>query len=151
MNKTQLENQTKGARPTLHVQAPDNDTLKGLVERAADSLKDAKSKANSAATRFNAAYSAAFCLARVALEACGYRIAGAEGHRTTVFQNLANTLEWRPERWRPLEDTHRLRNRFEYGDLVEVSEAQLNAAIGGAQDLLEDVQRAFPHVKPTRR
>ena len=60
MNKTQLENQTKGVRPTLHAQQPDLETLKGLVERAADSLKDARSKANSVATRFNAAYSAAF-------------------------------------------------------------------------------------------
>jgi uncharacterized protein (UPF0332 family) len=148
MNKTQLDNQTKGARPTLHAEKPDLETLKGLVERAADSLKDARNKANSGATRFNAAYSAAFCLARVALEACGYRIAGAEGHRVTVFQNLANTLEWKAERWRPLEDTHRLRNRFDYGDLVEVSEGQLDAAIDRAQGLLDDVLRVFPHVKP---
>lgn len=148
MNKNQLENQTKGARPALHAQPPDLETLKGLVERAAASLKDAKNKANSVATRFNAAYSAAFCLARVALEVCGYRIAGAEGHRVTVFQNLANTLEWKAERWRPLEDTHRLRNRFDYGDLVEVSEAQLNAAIKGAQDLLGDVEQVFPQVRP---
>jgi uncharacterized protein (UPF0332 family) len=148
MNKSQLENQTKGQRPALHAQPPDRDTLKGLVERATDSLKDAKNNTNSVATRFNAAYSAAFCLARVALEACGYRIAGSEGHRVTVFQNLANTLEWKAEKWRPLEDTHRLRNRFDYGDLVEVSEAQLNAAIDGTQDLLKDVQRVFPEVRP---
>jgi uncharacterized protein (UPF0332 family) len=148
MNKTQLDNQTKGARPALHAEKPDLETLKGLVERAADSLRDARNKANSGATRFNAAYSAAFCLARVALEACGYRIAGAEGHRVTVFQNLANTLEWKAERWRPLEDTHRLRNRFDYGDLVEVSEGQLDAAIDRAQGLLDDVLRVFPHVKP---
>lgn len=147
MNKTQLENQAKGLRPALHMQAPDTETLQGLVERAADSLKDAKNKTNSVATRFNAAYSSAFCLARVALEACGYRLAGAEGHRVTVFQNLANTLDWKPEQWRPLEDTHRLRNRFDYGDVAAVSEAQLEAAIRGAQALLEDVQREFPQVK----
>jgi hypothetical protein len=38
MNKAQLDNQTKGARPTLHAEKPDLETLKGLVERAADSL-----------------------------------------------------------------------------------------------------------------
>jgi hypothetical protein len=74
MNKAQLDNQTKGQRPTLHAEEPDLDTLKGLVERATDGINDAKNNANSASTRFNAAYSAAFCLARVALEACGYRI-----------------------------------------------------------------------------
>jgi hypothetical protein len=121
MNKTQLDNQTKGTRPALHAEEADLDTLKGLVERASDSLKDARNKTNSVATRFNAAYSAAFCLARTALEACGYRLAGSDGHRVTVFQNLANTLGWPAAQWRPLDDTHRLRNRFEYGDLVEVS------------------------------
>jgi hypothetical protein len=39
------------------------------------------------------------------------------------------------------------RNRFDYGDVVAVSEAQLEAAIRGAQALLEDVQREFPQVK----
>ncbi|MGH7878512.1 MAG: hypothetical protein ACREQD_03360, partial [Candidatus Binataceae bacterium] len=76
MRKEQLENLTKGSRPSLHPADPDWDTLKGLVERAIASLADARRMANSAATRFNAAYSAAFSLARVALEACGYRLAG---------------------------------------------------------------------------
>ncbi len=148
MRKEALDNLTKGLRPSLHLATPNWDTLKGLVERATESLADARKTDNSAGTRFNAAYSAAFCLARVALEACGYRLADAAGHRVTVFQNLANTLEWDTPRWRRLEDTHKLRNRFDYGDVVEVSEAQLNSAIGGAQDLLLDVVRMFPKAKP---
>jgi len=147
MRKAQLDNLTKVPRPSLHTAEPDWDTLKGLVERAGASLADARRTANSAATRFGAAYNAAFCLARVALEACGYRLAGAEGHRVAVFQNLANTLEWEASRWRRLDDMHRLRNRFDYGDVVEVSEPQLAAAIAGAQDLLDDVVRVFPKVK----
>jgi uncharacterized protein (UPF0332 family) len=134
--------------PSLHPANPNWDTLKGLVERATESLADARRTDNSAATRFNAAYSAAFCLARVALEACGYRLADAAGHRVTVFQNLANTLEWDGPRWRRLEDTHRLRNRFDYGDVVEVSESQLKSAIAGAKDLLDDVLRSFPKANP---
>jgi hypothetical protein len=148
MRKEQLDNLTKGPRPSLHLAKPDWDTLKALVERAAASLPDARRTANSAATRFNAAYSSAFCLARVALEACGYRLAGAEGHRVAVFQNLANTLEWEGPRWRRLDDMHRLRNRFDYGDVVEVSEPQLQSAIAGAQDLLDDLLRVFPMVGP---
>ncbi|MGO9852994.1 MAG: hypothetical protein ACLPTM_15450 [Steroidobacteraceae bacterium] len=41
-----------------------------------------------------------------------------------------------------------MRNRFEYGDIVVVSEAQLGDAIAGAQELLEDVVRAFPKARP---
>ena len=107
MRKQALDNLTRGPKPSLHPAQPDWDTLKGLVERAAASLADARRTANSAATRFNAAYSAAFSLARVALEACGYRLAGAEGHRVMVFQSLANTLEWEAPRWRRLDDNPR--------------------------------------------
>ena len=148
MRREQLDNLTKGTRPSLHPAQPDWDTLKGLVERATGSLADARRAANSISTRFNAAYSAAFALARVALEACGYRLAGAEGHRVTVFQSLANTLEWEAARWRRLDDLHRLRNRFDYGDVVEVSEAQLASAVGATEELLDDVVRVFPKAKP---
>jgi hypothetical protein len=65
-----------------------------------------------------------------------------------VFQVLANTLEWDAPRWRRLDDLHKLRNRFDYGDVVEVSEQQLESAIAGAQDLLDDVLRTFPQIKP---
>jgi len=148
VRKEQLDNLTKGTRPSLHPSTPNWDTLKGLLERAADSLSDAKKKANSSPTRFAAAYSSAFWLARAALEACGYRLAGSEGHRVAVFQVLANTLEWDGPRWRRLDDLHKLRNRFDYGDVVEVSEQQLESAIAGAQDLLDDVLRTFPQIKP---
>ena len=93
MRKEALENLTEGPRPSLHVSDPNWDMLRGLVERASATLADAKRKSNSVATRFNAAYNAAFYLARAALEACGYRLASGEGHRVAVFQSLANTLE----------------------------------------------------------
>lgn len=41
-----------------------------------------------------------------------------QGHRSTVFQRLESTFEWKPERWRRLDDLHRFRNRFDYGDIV---------------------------------
>jgi uncharacterized protein (UPF0332 family) len=148
VKKDNLDNLTKGPKPSLHASPPNWDTLKGLVERAAESLADAKKKANGMPTRFAAAYSAAFWLSRVALEACGYRLAGAEGHRVTVFQSLANTLEWETARWRRLDDLHRLRNRFDYGDIVEVSEQQVETAIKGAEDLLQDIIKTFPAAKP---
>jgi uncharacterized protein (UPF0332 family) len=148
VNKTNLDNLSKGQRPSLHVAEPDWDTLEALVQRAAETLDDARNEKNSLATRFAAAYGAAFWLARVALEACGYRLASGEGHRTILFQSLGSTLDWEASRWRRLDDFHRFRNRFEYGDMMEVSEQQVAAALESAQDLLDDVVQAFPRVKP---
>lgn len=65
-----------------------------------------------------------------------------------VFQCLAHTVEWEAARWRRLDDIHRLRNRFDYGDIVDVSEAQVETAITDAQALLDDVINAFPVLGP---
>jgi hypothetical protein len=46
------------------------------------------------------------------------------------------------------DDAGRFHNRFEYGDMVELSEQQVVAAIESAQELLDDVARAFPRIKP---
>jgi hypothetical protein len=132
VRKGNLENLAKGARPALHAAEPNWDTLSGLVERAAEALRDARRNSNTLATRFAAAYGAAFWLARVALEAAGYRLAGAEGHRTTVFQCLAHTIEWPAAKWRRLDDVHRFRNRFDYGDIVDVPKSQVEALIADA-------------------
>lgn len=122
--------------------------MRGLADRAAQALADARRKTNALATRFATAYNAAFWLARVALEAAGFRLAGAEGHRTTAFQCLAHTLEWPADRWRRLDDIHRFRNRFDYGDIVEVPESQVETTIADAQALLDDVLATFPKLKP---
>jgi hypothetical protein len=150
VNRANLENLAKGARPALHAAEPSWDVLNGLAARAVDALTDARRKSNTLATRFAAAYSAAFWLARVSLESAGYRLAGAEGHRTTVFQCLAHTLEWSADKWRRLDDIHRFRNRFDYGDIVDVSESQVEATIADAQALLDDVFAAFPRLRKSR-
>lgn len=81
------------------------------------------------------------------MEAVGYRLAGSEGHRSMVFQCLAHTVNWDNSRWRRLDDLHRFRNRFDYGDIVEVSEGQVETMISDAQALLDDVQRIFPNTR----
>lgn len=68
-----------------------------------------------------------------------------------VFQCLAHTLEWDDDRWRRLDDLHRLRNRFDYGDIIDVPEGQVEAIVADAQALLDDVLRAFPKVKPQKQ
>ena len=65
-----------------------------------------------------------------------------------VFQCLAHTVEWEAARWRRLDDIHRLRNRFDYGDIIDVSEAQVETTIADAQALLDDVLNTFPMLKP---
>lgn len=148
MNKANLDNLTRGTAPALQVEAPNWDTLKGLVQRAQQSLVDARNDEVSLNSRFSVAYSAAFWLSRVALEACGYRLAGAAGHRVVVFQCLEHTLDWSPDQWRPINDLHRFRNRFDYGDIFEASEAQVEVLINGAQEMLDDILRLFPRTRP---
>ena len=65
-----------------------------------------------------------------------------------VFQCLAHTVEWEVGRWRRLDDIHKLRNRFDYGDIVDVSESQVETTIADAQALLDDVLGTFPSLKP---
>ena len=69
-------------------------------------------------------------------------------HRVTVFQTLAHTLEWDHAQWRKLDDLHKLRNRFDYGDVVHIPEGHVETAVASAQALLDDVLRAFPTAKP---
>lgn len=138
---------TRGARPALHAAEPDWNVLRGLVGRAEQAIADAGKRNVGLATRFSSAYSAAFWLARVALEAAGYRLAGAEGNRTMAFQCLAHTVEWDAERWRRLDDLHRFRNRFDYGDIVDVSEDQVDTLVRDATDLLDAVREAFPDLE----
>lgn len=65
-----------------------------------------------------------------------------------VFQCLAHTVEWEASRWRRLDDVHKLRNRFDYGDIIDVSEAQVETIIADAQALLDDLLNSFPTLKP---
>jgi len=147
VNRKNLDNLTKGTRPALHAAEPDWNVLRGLVGRAEASIADSRRPGVGLPTRFSSAYSAAFWLARVALEASGYRLAGAEGNRTMAFQCLAHTVEWPDAQWRRLDDLHRLRNRFDYGDIVDVSEDQVETMIQDAQDLLDAVRETFPDLE----
>jgi uncharacterized protein (UPF0332 family) len=65
-----------------------------------------------------------------------------------VFQCLAHTLEWENDRWRRLDDIHRFRNRFDYGDVIDVSEDQVATLIADAEVLLDNVVDAFPKTRP---
>jgi hypothetical protein len=64
-----------------------------------------------------------------------------------VFQCLAHTVEWETDRWRRLDDIHRFRNRFDYRDIIDVSEDQVETTIADAQALLHDLVKMFPRTK----
>jgi len=67
VNKENLDNLTKGSKPSLHHAEADWDVLLGLIQRGSESLGDARNRENSLPTRFAAAYSAAFCLEHAAI------------------------------------------------------------------------------------
>ena len=52
-----------------------------------------------------------------------------------LFQSLANTVDWSPAQWRALDDFHKFRNRFEYGDIFELPEHQVESVIAAASSL----------------
>ena len=51
-------------------------------------------------------------------------------------------------RWRRLDDIHKLRNRFDYGDIIDVPGVQVETLIADAETLLADVLKAFPTLRP---
>jgi hypothetical protein len=111
MRKEALDNLTRGARPALHAAEPNWDTLKGLVGRAAEGLEDARQFRNTVQCRLRRA---AFYLARVA--ACGTALPVPKVIAWRCFRIL-------PTRSNGRGHAGRLRNRFDYGDVVEVSES----------------------------
>ena len=99
--------------------------LGGLLESAAQLLKDARNPQNSETTRFSVAYQAAHALALAALRACDYRPAQGLGHRAIVFQSLAHTIGAPTDLWLPIDKAHKKRNALEYDGLVIFSNADV--------------------------
>ena len=67
-----------------------------------------------------------------------------EHARNTVCRGIRRGLLARAR----LDDVHRFRNRFDYGDIIDVSESQVETVIADAEALLHDVLRAFPKLRP---
>lgn len=86
-------------------------------------LQDSKNLGNSAASRFQLAYSAAHALALVALRAHGYRPTQGKGHRAIVFQTLPLTVGADESIWVTLDKAHTRRNASEYEGIVEATES----------------------------
>jgi len=100
-------------------------------------LKDAQLTGASREGRFLSAYSAGHAAALAALRWHGYR----SENRFTVFQCLAHTTGWPPERWRVLDTAHRMRNLAEYEGTLDVEESTIAELSALVAELLDDVQK----------
>jgi uncharacterized protein (UPF0332 family) len=109
--------------------------IQGFLDGARTYLQDSKNLGNSAASRFQLAYSAAHALALVALRAHGYRPAQAKGHRAIVFQTLPLTVGADESIWVTLDKAHTRRNTSEYEGIIEVSESDATDLAHIAQHL----------------
>ena len=110
--------------------------VKRMLDMARSRLADAGLDSLSREGRFASAYGAAHAAALAALRWHGYR----SENRYTVFQCLAHTLGWPPNRWRVLDTAHQRRNLAEYEGYLEVEESTIKELNSLVHTLIADVQ-----------
>ena len=110
--------------------------VKRMLELARTRLADAQLGSLSREGRFASAYTAAHAAALAALRWHGYR----SENRYTVFQCLAHTVGWPPNRWRVLDAAHRQRNLAEYEGYLEVEESTIQELCTLVPSLIANVQ-----------
>jgi hypothetical protein len=108
-----------------------------MLAMANTHLQDARLDGASREGRFLSAYSAGHAAALAALRWHGYR----SENRFTVFQCLAHTAGWPPDRWRVLDTAHRMRNLAEYEGTLEVEESIVAELANLVAELVADVQK----------
>ena len=101
----------------LKAEAYSEQEFRNLVDSAHKRLRDARKEGLSPESRFDLAYNASHSLALAALRAHGYR---ANKSRALVFQVLAHTVDFAPEKWRVLSKCHDARNLAEYEGHTDV-------------------------------
>ena len=110
--------------------------LARLLDMARTRLADAHLTSLSLEGRFTSAYNAAHAAALAALRWHGYR----SENRFIVFQCLAHTVTWPPNRWRVLDSAHQKRNLAEYEGYLEVEESTIKELCALITSLIADVQ-----------
>jgi len=122
---------------SLKSEPTSREEIRGFLSGALVYLQDSQNLGNSAASRFQLAYSAAHALALVALRAHGYRPAQSRGHRTIVFQTLPLTLGADESIWVTLDKAHTRRNASEYEGIIEASDTDATDLALTAQKLYD--------------
>ena len=124
----------------LKEHAADADEIARLLAAAQRSLADARSKAISAETRFDAAYKAITQTGLAALMAHGYRPdTNRPGHHMTIIQSLTLTLGVDGSRIAVLDTLRRKRNLADYTG-EDIDDSSVAECIGQAQRLAEDAR-----------
>lgn len=115
---------------------PAREEVARLLAAAERNIRDARVRAVSTETRFDAAYKAGLQCGLVALLANGYRPSTTEpGHHATVIQSLATTIGLSSGRLALLDKLRRLRNLSDYSG-EEVSEEEAAACLRQVEALL---------------
>jgi len=130
-----LDNLVKNGQ--LKVEPTSSEEVRSFLDHAARALADAAVPGLSPSGRFEFAYTAAHALAFAALRAHDLRPDRGPGHRAVVFLTLAQTIDAPEALWSSLNRYHTKRNKSEYGQWVEVSEAEARDLLKLATDLGE--------------
>jgi hypothetical protein len=131
MTSPELDNLVKLGK--LKREPPTEGEIAGLLDSAAERLKDAGRTDLAFSSRFDLAYNAAHALALVALRRTGYR----SDNRYLVFQALAHTAGMAADKWRILAKAHERRNLAEYEGHQQRDEPLLAELIAVATELRE--------------
>lgn len=115
----------------LKAEPPNRAEFAGLIKAAGRRLPDAENPSLAPDSRFTLAYDAAHSLAVAALRWHGYR----SENRYMVFQALAHTLSYPPDKWRFLDSCHHKRNLAQYEGDYSDDEQLISELIAAAKDL----------------
>lgn len=134
-----LENLAGPGKP-LKAEPPDAKEFAGLKRSGLARLADAANATLSLESRFDLAYNAAHALCLAALRRHGYR----SDNRYIVFQLLPHTLGLGPEVWRVLAKCHDMRNRSEYGGILDVDERIVTDMIAACRSVAVKLEALPP-------
>lgn len=124
--------------------------VRSFLANARRALADAAVPGVSASGRFEFAYTAAHALALASLRLNALRPANGPGHRAIVFLTLPQTIDAPQTLASSLNRYHTKRNKSEYGEWSEVSEAEardmLELATALQRRVLEWIRRQRPEM-----
>ena len=122
---------------SLDAEPANADEFQALISTAKIRLKDSSVPGLSLEGKFDRAYQAAHVLALAAVRWHGYR---PKHNRIVVFQALAHTVRWPPEKWRVLSAAHTKRNAVQYDAEMNIEESLIADVIRLTTDLLAAVE-----------
>lgn len=138
MTLENLDNLVKISK--LKKEPPDQKEFDGMLNSARRRLHDTQIEALSEDGRFLSAYGAAHTLALAAMRWHGYR----SDNRYLVFQCLQHTVDFPREKWRVLDQCHKLRNLAEYEGHLDISDQLLKELVTITYELLDIVEKLEP-------